>query len=176
MNRIKKIIRNILIIVVLSYFIMIQLDLYLTPLSAYENSERRLNYGPSKVVHIDNFWKGKYILGKYDKWISCDTVNKVWFFFWSPGDQNIGFENVKTLAVSHAFRATRQSLIVYGIVNDNRIKKLEITLDSGDILTEKDFYQNLFAITWKVQDSKLVFIKTIKGYDSEGNIVYEEEL
>ena len=155
---------------------MIQLGLYITPLSAHENSERGLNYGPSKVVHIENFKKGKYILGKYDKWISCDTVNRALFFFWSPGGQTLGFENDKTKAVSYTWSGSEQLVIAYGIVNDNRIKKLEITLDNGDILTNKDFYENLFLITRKVKDNKFVAIKTIRGYDSEDNIVYEEEL
>lgn len=175
MSRIKKIIRNILIIVILSFIIMNRLGLYLTPLSAHENSERSLHYGPSKVIHIEDFKNGKYILGKYDKWVSCDTINRVWFFFWCPGGQTIGFENDKAKAVCCTWSYSNQIYRVYGTVNDKNVKKIEITLSNGEVLTQLDFYEDLFLLTWKSKQNENKIMKCIRGYDSESNMIFEEE-
>lgn len=174
-NRIKKVIRNIFIIIILSFFIINRLGLYLTPLSAHENSECSINYGPSKIIHIENFENGKYILGKYDKWVSCDTVNKVWFFFWCAGDQPEGFENDKTKAVSYTCLYSNRISKAYGIINDKNVKKIEITHSNGDILTQTDFYEDLFLFTWKTKGNQNEYIKAIRAYDFKNNIVFEEE-
>jgi len=75
MSRIKKVIRNLIILVLLFILYMMWAGLYLTPLLANEHSERSAHYGPSEVIHIENFDGGKYILCKYDRWFSCNTVN-----------------------------------------------------------------------------------------------------
>ena len=175
MSRIKKIIRNVVIIVVLSLFTMNRLGLYFTPLSAHENSERSINYGPSKVIHIEDFEKGKYILGKYDKWVSCNTVNRVLLFLWGAGDQPTGFENDKTKAVSYSGSYSNQFIKAYGIVNDKNIKKIEVTLSNGDILSQTNFYEDLFLLTWESKENRSVSIEAIRGYDSENNQVFKEE-
>lgn len=175
MSRTKKIIRNVIIIVIFSFLLAYQLGLYLTPLAAHENSERSINYGPSKVIHIEDFGKGKYILGKYDKWVSCDTVNRVWYFFWIAGNQPIGFENDKTKAVCSTWSASDQNFKAYGIVNDKNIKKIEITLNDGVILSQSNFYEDLFLMKWTLEKDRNQYFKAIRGYDSEDNIIYEEK-
>ena len=173
MSRIKKIIRNIFIIVILSFFIITRLGLHFTPLSAHESSERSINYGPSKVIHTEDFKGGKYILGKYDKWVSCDTVNRTLLFFWSAGNQPIGFENNKTKKVCYTWSASYDNFKAYGIINDNNIKKIEVTLSNGDVLTQTDFYEDLFLLTWKSKANEEYF-KAIRGYDAKDKLVYEE--
>jgi hypothetical protein len=176
MSRIKKIIRNIVIIVILSFFTITQLGLHFTPLSAHESSERSINYGPSEVIHIEDFKNGKYILGKYDKWISCNTVNRTLLFFWSAGSQPVGFENDKTKKVCYTWLLTSyNNFRAYGIVNDKDVKKIEVTISNGEVLTQTDFYEDLFLLAWTSKGKENVYFRGIRGYDSEGNIVFEEE-
>jgi hypothetical protein len=154
---------------------MLQSGFYLSPISAHENSERSIHYGPSEVVHIEDFDKGKYILGKYDKWVSCNTVNRELFFLWRFGNQPIGFENDKAKAVSYTWGASYQYNKVYGILNDTRVKKIEVALSNGDILTQTTFYDALFLITWKSEKNENKNFKSIIGYDSENKIIFEEK-
>lgn len=98
MSRSKKVIRNIIILILLFFLFHQHLGLYLTPLAAHKSSERGINYGPSKVVYVedyaDNYDKGKYLLCKYDKWVSCNTVNRTLFFF---GDMEIRQQDLRMI-------------------------------------------------------------------------------
>ena len=175
MSRTKKIIRNMCIIIILSLFILSRSGLYFTPLSAHESSERGLNYGPSKVIHIENFKNGKYILGKYDKWVSCNTVRKTFLFFWRVGGQSVGFENNKSEKVNYTWSSFYYDFKAYGIVNDADIKKIEVLLSNGEVLAQTDFYEDLFLLTWHSDEKETIYFKGIRGYDANGNIVFEKE-
>ncbi|WP_353092828.1 hypothetical protein [Tissierella praeacuta] len=175
MSRLKKILRNIIILVILFFIFLKSSGLYLTPLSAHKNSERSIHYGPSKVVHIEDFDKGKYILCKYDKWISCNTVKRSLFFFWSFGGQVTGRENDLSNPLSYTWSGgVREFYKVYGIINDDRIKEIEVTLENGDILTQNEFYEGMFLVTWSANDDSLMDFAGIKAYDSNGNILFEK--
>ena len=174
MNRIKKIVRNIIIIIVLFLFIMNRSGLYFTPLAAHRSSERSIHYGPSKVIHMEDFKDGKYILGTYDKWVSCDTVNRAWLFFWHAGNQPLGFENDKSVSVNYTYMSSGQNHIAYGIINDKGIQKIEINLSSGVTLIQSDFYEDLFLFTWKSDQENKITFQSIRGYDVDDNIIYEE--
>lgn len=127
------------------------------------------------MIHIEDWDGGKYILCKYDKWISCNTVNRVLLFFWRFGNQPTGFENDKTKALDYTWDASRQYWKLYGIVNNEKIKKVEITLDNGEVLTQTDFYDELFLFTWKSPENGSVHNVNIRGYDVDNNIIFEEE-
>lgn len=167
-------IRNILILAILFFVFLKSFGLYLSPLAAHENSERSIHYGPSQVVHIEDFEKGKYILGKYDKWISCDIVNRELLLLWRLGSQPIGIENDKTKPLTYTWGETHPYCRLYGIINDDRIKKVEITLDNGNVLTQTKFYDSLFLVTWKSPDNGNTFFKHIKGYDSSNNVIFDD--
>lgn len=171
----KKIIRNIVILAILFFLLFIRSGLHLTPLSAHESSERSIHYGPSEVVHIEDFDKGKYILCKYDKWISCNTVNRKLFFFWRFGNQPVGFENDKTKAIDYTWGSTRGNHKLYGIINDKRIERIQVNLKSEKVFTETQFYDDLFLLTWKSDIDHYDDISSIKGYDFNNNVIYEEE-
>lgn len=173
MSRLKKIIRNIIILSALCFIIFIRLGFYLDPISAHESSERSLHYGPSKIVHIKDFEKGKFILGKYDKWFSCDTVNRELFFFWIFGSNSVGLENDETKAIRYTSGYSNPYYKVYGIINDDRVKKIEITLENGDVLTRTDFYDGLFLFYWKSENSEYDEYKELRGYDVKGNLIFE---
>jgi hypothetical protein len=154
---------------------MKQTGLYFTPMSAHESSERGMHYGPSEVIHIEDFKDGKYLLCKYDDFVSCDTVNRFLIFLWSIGNQPIGFQNDKTKPLNYTWSSSFSNWKVYGIVNDTRIKKVEIILDNGIILTQSKLYEDLFLFTWDSSDNGSKGYKRIKGYDSDNKVIYEEE-
>jgi hypothetical protein len=87
----------------------------------------------------------------------------------------VGFENDKTKAVSYTWSFSNPYSKVYGIVNDKRVKKIEIYLSNGDTLTQTDFYDDLFLLTWKSEGSEYTFMKILRGYDSDNNIIFEEK-
>ena len=174
MNREKKIIRNIILLIV-SFFLFLRVaGLYLTPLAAHRASEKSIHYGPSQVVHIEDFVGGKSILGKYDKWISANTVNRSLFFFWRFGNGVIGIENDKTKEINYAYGMTGENAHYYGIINDEKIKRIEIVLENGEILNETEFYDDMFLLVGAGTNDNFPRVSNIKGYDSEGNVIYEE--
>ncbi|HHV09075.1 MAG TPA: hypothetical protein GXX75_02200 [Clostridiales bacterium] len=173
MSRTKKIIRNIFIITILSFFITSWLGLSLTPLAAHKKSERGIHYGPSEVVHIEDYKNSKFILGKYDKWVSCNTVNRVLLFFWAAGSQPIGFENEKGKALCYTWLYSNSIFKAYGIINDKNIKKIEVTLTNGKILTQTEFYDDMFLLIYDKEDGKDTYFDSIRGYDAENKMIFE---
>lgn len=175
MSRPRKILRNIIILVILSFLFLKSTGLYLTPLGAHRASEKSVHYGPSKVVHVEDFPQGKYILGKYDKWISANTINKRLFFFWSFGNQVIGIENDLDKAVNLDYGLQGENYNYYGIINDERIKKIEILLDNGQVLQETKFYEDMFIFLDTGPNNKFPYVVSVKAYDLEGNVIFEDE-
>lgn len=176
MSRNKKVLRNIVVLGILFFVFLKVTGLYLTPLSAHKNSERSIHYGPSEVIHIEHFDRGKYLLCKYDKWVSCNTVKRELLFFWRFGNQVTGFENDKTKALDYTWGMSSGNYKLYGIINNDKIRKIQITLNNGEIFTETEFYENLFLFTWKADnDNQSCDFNNIKGYDSNNNIICEYE-
>ncbi|WP_346961919.1 hypothetical protein [Clostridium sp.] len=175
MSRSKKVVRNIIILTILLFLLFMRSGLHLTPIAANEQSERSKHYGPSEVVHVENFEKVKYILCKYDKWVSCSTVNKELFFFWRIKNQIIEFEYDKTKAIDYTLRSMEENFSIYGIVNDDKVKKIEVTSLGGEVFTQTEFYDDLFLLIWKLDNDYDWGIKNIKGYDSDNNVIFEEK-
>lgn len=174
MNRPKKIVRNIILIIVLSFIFLKSTGLYLTPSSAHRASEKSIHYGPSQVLHIEDFDGGKTILGKYDKWFSANTINRRLFFFWSFGNGVIGTENDKTKAINYDYGMTGDNAHYYGIINDEKIERIEILLENGEIFNETEFYEDMFLLVGTGTNDNFPRVSNIKGYDLEGNVIYEE--
>ena len=61
----------------------------------------------------------------------------------------------------------------YGIINDNRIKKIEVTLENGDILIQDEFYEDMFLVTWKSPNDSIIDFAGIRAYDEDSNIIFE---
>lgn len=175
MTRSKKVIRNLAIILGLCFLFVIRTPLYLTPLSAHEHSERGLHYGPSDVVHVEDFNGGKYFLAKYDQWYSCDSIQRTLGIFWRPGSGSLGAENDKTKAVAYDCSASDDNYVFYGIINDDRIKMIELTLEDGRILTQTQFYDNMFLIPWTIDNIKNTYFEKIKGYDASDKVIFESD-
>lgn len=171
MNRKKKVFRNILILIVLS-ILTFNRGIYLTPMAAHKSSERSIHYGPSRVVHIEDFDGGKYILGKYDKWISCNTVNRFMFFFWTFGNQATGIDVDKTKPLDFSWGLSNDRNKLYGIINDKNINKVELYLEDGRSFTQTKFYDDdMFLFTWDGQSE----ISGFRAFDSQGNILFDDD-
>ncbi len=175
MNRRKRVARNILLLVVLSYLFLNVSGLHVSPTWAHEHSERSMHYGPSKVVHIENFNAGKLFLGKYDKWISCNPVLRMWLFFWRFGSSPAGYEYDSNKPLDYSWASDSGHYRLYGIVNDKSIERVEITLDDGTMISTMELYEHLFLLTWKSTEEQELYAKSIRGYDAEGNLVFEED-
>lgn len=177
MSRNKKIIRNIIVLCVLLFVLLKITGLYLSPISVHKSSERSIHFGPSDIIHIEDFDGGKYILCKYDKWVSCNTIKRTLFLFWSFGGQEIGFENDKTKAIDYTWNMSKGDYYkLYGIINDNKIAKVEINLNNGIKFTESKFYEDLFLFTWQADlEDQDWYLKNIKGFDSDNNIIFQKE-
>jgi hypothetical protein len=102
-------------------------------------------------------------------------VNRTLFSFWTFGNQATGFENDKSKALGYTWGGSYQYYKLYGIINDSSIKKVEVTLSNGAILTQTAFYDNMFLFTRKLKDKEDFHITHIKGYDSDNNVIFEEE-
>lgn len=144
----------------------------MTPLAAHEQSERSIHYGPSKIAHIEEYEDVTYILGRYDKWVSCNTIKKQLFFFWNFGGDVTGFENDISKDIDYSWNGSNQYFRLYGIRNDDNIEKVEFTLESGDVLSTTTFYDDLFLIAFTSNNNGL-YIKDIKGYDKDNHVIYE---
>lgn len=170
MNRKKKLLRNILILVILSLFIFSR-GLYFSPEAAYRSSERSIHYGPSTVVHVEDFTGGKYFLGKYDRWISCSIIKKSNRFFWHFGGDVTGLEINYDKPLFYASQYSQPNARAFGILNDPNIDKVEVHLRDGTVLTQREFYEDMFLITW---ESEFEFWGIV-AYDGSGNVIFEEE-
>ncbi|MCW3488933.1 hypothetical protein [Dethiobacter alkaliphilus] len=176
MNRKKQVLRNLVILFVVILFFMRLFALHLSPLSVLENAERSLHYGPSEVVHVEEHPGGKYILGRYDKWFSFYRIDRVYFFLWRLGGINIGNQIDLSESISYSGGATQSSQEIYGIINDNRIKKVEVLLTDGTVLSQAEFYDSMFLFTLQEPYEDKWKYKDLRAYDSENNLIYEEEL
>lgn len=177
MTRGKKIVRNIVIIIFLFILYNSMFSFYYNPIRAYKNSERSLHYGPSQIVHIEDFNKDKYILGKYDKWFSCSLVTRHLFFRWHVDGGSHGHEIDKAEPVNYSWSMSsrEQTYRAYGVINDDRVEKIEIILSNGEILKETTFYEDMFLVIWEYPKDKANDwgFRGIRAYDANDNIVFE---
>lgn len=51
---------------------------------------------------------------------------------------------------------------LYAIINDDKVKKIEIALANGKVFTQTDFYHDLFLFTWKSANNEDWYFKNIK--------------
>jgi hypothetical protein len=60
---------------------------------------------------------------------------------------------------------------VYGIITDSKIAKIEVYTLDGSILTQSDFHEGLFILSWE-EDAEF---RKIMAYDASGAVIFEEE-
>ncbi|GAB1475643.1 hypothetical protein MASR2M70_04750 [Bacillota bacterium] len=183
MTRLKRMIRNLLIMAVLLFLVMKVNGLYVSPINALYASERDLHYGPSQIVHSIDYGKGRYFLGRYENFIACSFIDRSLGIFWRYGAGS-GVENEKERALFTSYRSNEEGdWMVFGIRNDPSIAKVEIEVqnENGEmqIHSSGTFYEDMFYIMWKGgNDEDVLFSKIFKGikaYDDKGTVVYDSE-
>lgn len=172
MTRIKKIFRNIIIIFSLLLLLILKLNLYSNPISAHKASEKTIHYGPSEIVHIQDFDNTKYVLTRYDNWFSCNTIDKKLGFLWQPSGDPRGDEINKAEPISYRWTISYLNYKVYGIVNDTDIKEVHIITHKGERLVQNTLYDNMFLLVGTIPTYDV--IRYIEGYDKDGNLIYSE--
>ena len=149
MIRLKKTIRNLLIIVALLFLFMQFNGLYLSPVQALHSSEEDLHFGPSEIVHSFDYGESRYFLTRYEEYISCQPIKKVLGVFWRYGG-GYGSPNDKTRPIFYQEARGEEDWRIFGVRNDASIAYLEATLDDPEgegepiTLTCKEFYDNMF--------------------------------
>lgn len=171
MNRKRKILRNIIFIAIFISFALLSGMFYIDPVAAYRGAERSIHYGPSEVVHVKDFPGGKYILGKYDRWISCNIMQKSMGVFWSAGSYITGTEIRYDHPIYYEAQYGQPNARAYGIRHDESITKVEVHLMDGTILSQEEFHEDLFLLTWERASE----FKKIIAYDDAGRLVFQEE-
>jgi len=160
MSRLKKILRNLIILAVLFTIFIMRTGLFLNPISAHEHSEKSLHFGPSEIVHIQDYAKNIHILGKFDNWISCNTVNRVAYLLWRARGSS-QFENDKSKALDYSWGYYEDYYKVYGAINE-------------EVLSQTEFHDALFLFTLELDiDENFPFIG-IKAYDQSDKIIFEK--
>jgi len=169
MNRLLKTLRNLLLIVFLGILFLALTGLRLSPIQAHKASERGIHYGPSKIVKVFDYGSYQHLLCTYDRWVSCNTVNKNLFFLWSAGSQPIGFENDPDKAFVYSGVYSDKLMMVYGIVNDPNITRMELRIGQDQVLVQETLYDNLFYFSWKGSYNDRENM-TLTGYNDQGDI------
>ncbi len=172
MNRIIKTIRNLIFICILLAVFLVSSGLRLTPMQAHMASEKSIHYGPSEVIKIFDHGDYQHMLSTYDKWVSCNTVERELLLFWRAGSQPIGFENDKTQTLDYSWHMSRTVSLFYGIANDTSITKIELFTSDGKTLVQDGLYDNLFYFSWEFEEQPPEIDKII-AYNSKGEILYE---
>lgn len=157
-------------------------NMHLSPTKVFEITERQFHNGPSEIVHIEDYKDGKQILAIYkDKWISCYTIENKYLFFWklATGGGAVAILEVdSTIPVDYILSMTGEaSYKIYGVVNDKRIKRVEIEMSDGSLLNEDQFYDGrLFLILHENMVENRLDYEFIRGYDDDNQLIYEKEI
>ena len=169
MKRKKRILRNIIILLIL--IILPMQFYYINPLKAHEASEKGIHYGPSRVIHVEDYELGKYYLCKYDRWFSCDSIKRVWGIFYRFGSQVTGEEINKEEPVNYSWCYSQGYYRFYGVVNDEEITSIELVFHDGSglVLRQDDLYEDMFLFHGKKEWSTYF---TLNGYSNTGELRY----
>lgn len=182
MTRLKKVIRNIILIAVLLFLVMKLNGLYFSPVNALHASERDLHFGPSEIVHSFDNGNSRYFLTRYEDMISCSPIDRFLGVFWRYGAGS-GVEIKKERPLFTSYRTKEGDWLIYGIRNEANITRVEIemrnTAGETQIYSSDTFYENMFYIMWEGEnDSEVLFSEIfvgIKAYDDKGAVVYDSD-
>lgn len=152
-----------------------------TPLKAHEQSEKSVYYGPSDVIKTVDLGREKIYLCRYKDWFSESTVRRK-IIKWYPVNYPVGhpIDYSKQLTFNaYTSRSTENSkpiTKIYGYVNDPKIKTIILEDKNKEkILTYILDESKMFIFYWDevTQENKTTYLK---GLDSDGNVIYEEEV
>lgn len=173
MNRKKKIVRNLILLLLCSISFFYMNHLYLFPSHANEASERGLHYGPSQVIYETDYELGKYYLCRYDQYISCNSIQRAFGIFWQYGGNHYGTEINKDDPITYNWSMSDSKYwIFFGQINDSNIASLKLTPESSEeSFTQNDFHDGMFLFHWIGQNQSCGFQLT--AYDKDGTVLYQ---
>ncbi|GMK37371.1 hypothetical protein PCCS19_04240 [Paenibacillus sp. CCS19] len=154
---------------------------------AHQQSESSYHYGPSTIARKVTvpFDKDQVIfLGIYKEWFSADSVKKQrggWFA--GGGVAGVPIERDKGLTFSWEGTSTgkrSEGLMMYkfyGYVSDETITAVELLMkdaETGNPETMRETITDdrMFLFLWQTKNARNDW-QTLRGYDKEGNVVYE---
>ena len=184
MKRLKILIRNLIIIGILSFVFMKVNGIYLTPEAAFRASERDLHGGPATIVHSLEKNGNAYLFTKYYDFYNCSRINPTLKYFWKYGGNPYGPENRKDEQVSFGHHPIDDGFLTFGIRNDEAIEKISLEGHGYDknstFLETEEFYEDLFYFLWDTeedfeydyQEAELI----LRGFDKEDQLIYEYRL
>lgn len=182
MARLKKLVRNIVLIAVLLFLFMRFNGLYFSPEQALHASEKDLHFGPSKIVHSFDYAGNRCFLTRYENLISCPKIPRFLGVFWRYGAGH-GIENHPERPLFFSYRSQENQSVIYGIRNDSSITRVEAEVrrsakGKAMVLNSEEFYEDMFYLTWETEDEDSLIsavISHITAYDADGAVVYETD-
>lgn len=173
MSRVKKSIWNLAIIIIMIFILRNTFNLHLTPLAAFEKTEGERHYGPTKIHYLENYNKGKIIIGTYDNRVTFSILNRQLYLFWicQHHDNNLVIQNNP---FQYTWYQSDDYLILYGIKQEPNIERVELYLNNGDIYEITEFHDNLFLIMNKHDPKDFWNLINVIGYDKYDTVVYED--
>lgn len=149
-------------------------SLHFIPMAAYEIKEKSLHYGPSEIIHIEDIDRGKLLVGRYDKWISCGPVEK-YFLFWKVGNSHHGLEKDESQAINFNAGSSQGLIFFYGFINDEKVDKVELSLGNGEVYSEMKNFEDIFLILAETDEetASQLDLREFKAYDKKGKVIYE---
>lgn len=180
MTRLKKTIRNLLVLAILVPLFMSFNGLYFSPVKALHTSERDLHYGPTEIVHSFDHHGKRYFLGHFENYITFTPIKRALGIFWRYGG-GFGVENHLDRPISIGYRNDGNQLMLYGMRNDAHVAWLELEIQDPGGGAEKikvdKFYEDLFYIISDVDDEEnlgLTLLESkITAYDANGRLLHE---
>ena len=182
LNKRQKLLRTLLLLALLAliYLFLTGSQGYLTADQAHDASEMTLNYGPSQVAEVVRAGNVRYYLGRYDRWFSCHPV--YWTLTgWRFGSQSLCDEIDPVKAVNHSWFLSNGQGRIWGVVNDPEIVAVEAELSNSQdtiFLRQNQLYRdNMFLLLYQADSAGEDYIlRTIRGYDRDGSLIYTESL
>jgi hypothetical protein len=170
----------IVLVVICVYYYVLSYKSF-TPLQAFKNSEKTMNYGPSEIIKELDKDNVKIYLAKYKNWFSAQAFERnliTWKFAGgSVSGTPINFNEKLTYSYSGATLKDNKFLWnLYGYVNDINITKVRLQVKRGD-KTESLEYQldksNMFIFSWFNNNGEQSTFTKIIGLDKDNKVIYE---
>ena len=170
------IIAVVLVIICVNFY-----SIRFTPLQAFRNSEKTMNYGPSEIIKKLDKGGTKIYLARYKNWISSQVIESQWGTWRYSGGSVTGTpinykEKITYSWCGSAETDNKYLWDLYGYVNDTKINKVILQVKRNE-KTESFEYQldksNMFIFSWVDNKGGQSTLTKIIGMDKDNKSVYE---
>ena len=182
--RLKKSLLGMAVILALLWLNGVIYGFSFTPGQAMKRTEKDFLFGPSEIVSVESLPGEKIFLGKFEDYISCYRIQRQAWIYWQDRGHYWG-ENIPEVPVCfyscwHKQGEEAMEVILFGMVNDSEIVKIELEASENLTLEKTSFYDGLFLFHYQNEsppvDSYSQCFKTLKAYDEKGTLVYETDM